>query len=89
MRIAPDARPDDGLFDVVIIGDFGRFEAIRHLLQLYKGTHVNLAKVRVLRARRLEVDAAEPVGIETDGEPAGSTPAVFEVVPAALDVLIW
>lgn len=89
MHIAPDARPDDGLFDVVIIGDFGRFEAIRHLPRLYRGTHVTLRKVRVMRAKRLEVDAVEPVGIETDGEPAGATPAVFEVVPLALNVLAW
>ncbi len=89
MRIAPDAQPDDGLFDVVIIGDFGRFEAIRYLPRLYRGTHVTLGKVRVMRAKRLEVDAVEPVGIETDGELAGTTPAVFEVVPSALDVLGW
>lgn len=89
MQIAPNADPADGLLDIVIVGDFGRLEGIVNLPRLYRGTHITLPKVRVLRARRLEVDAPEPVGVETDGELAGTTPAVFEVVPSALRVLEW
>jgi YegS/Rv2252/BmrU family lipid kinase len=89
MWIAPQADPSDGLFEVVTIGDVGRWEGITSLPLLYRGQHGRLEKVRFARARRVEIDAAQPIGIEADGELVGTTPAVFEVVPAALDIIRW
>jgi diacylglycerol kinase (ATP) len=89
MRMAPRARPDDGLFEVVTIGDVGRFEGIRSLPLLYQGRHDRLAQVRFASARRVEVDTDHPIGVEADGELVGQTPAVFEVMPGALQVLDW
>ena len=89
MRMAPRARPDDGLLEVVIIGDIGRLEAIGSLPLLYRGTHDRLKVVRFASARRVEVDADAPIGVEADGELVGSIPAVFEVLPNALRVLDW
>jgi len=89
MRIAPHARPDDGWFDVVTIGDIGRWLGIRSLPMLYRGTHGQLAQVEFGRARRVEIDGDQPIGLEADGELAGTTPAVFEIVPGALQVIDW
>src|SRR6202022_2837978 len=89
MRIAPQARPDDGWFEVVTIGDIGRWLGIRSLPMLYRGTHGRLAQVEFGRAHRVEIDSDEPIGVEADGELAGSTPAVFEIVPSALQVIDW
>ncbi len=89
MRMAPRARPDDGLFEVVMIGDLGRFEGILSLPLLYQGRHDRLAQVRFASARRVEVDTDHPIGVEADGELIGETPAVFEVMPGALQVLDW
>lgn len=89
MWLAPDARLDDGWLDVVIIGDIGRPLAIRSLPLLYQGKHGQLAQVRFARARRVEVEAEAPAQVQTDGELVGETPAVFDVVPGALDVLVW
>jgi YegS/Rv2252/BmrU family lipid kinase len=89
MRIAPDAQPDDGWFDVVTIGDVGRWLGIRSLPMLYRGTHGQLAQVEFGRARRVEIESEQPIGVEADGELAGTTPAVFEIVPGALQVIDW
>ena len=84
MKLAPDASPDDGLFDVVLIGDVGKLDFLTTAPKIYKGRHVTHAKVDVVRSKRVEVDAAERLPIELEGEQVGTTPAVFEVVPGAL-----
>jgi diacylglycerol kinase (ATP) len=89
MWIAPNADVNDGLFEVVTIGDVSRWLGIRSLPMLYRGTHGRLSQVGFGRGRRVEIDSDEPVGVEADGELAGSTPAVFEIAPSALLVIDW
>jgi diacylglycerol kinase (ATP) len=89
MQIAPDARPDDGWFEVVTIGDVSRWLGITSLPMLYRGTHGRLPQVEFGRARRVEIVSELPIGVEADGELAGTTPAVFEILPGALQVIDW
>jgi diacylglycerol kinase (ATP) len=84
MRVAPDAAPDDALFDVVLIGDVTKAEFLTTFPKIYRGTHVGHPKIEVLRARAVSVDAAPPLPVVLDGEQPGTTPASFEVVPGAL-----
>jgi len=84
MWLAPDARADDGQFDVVLIGDVTKLDFITTAPKLYKGTHLAHPKVELLRTAVVDVDAAVGLPIETDGEVAGTTPAHFEVEPGAL-----
>src|SRR6478672_1760342 len=86
MKLAPDASPDDGLFDVVLIGDVGKLDFLTTAPKIYKGRHVSHPKVDVVRSARVEVDADERLPIEVEGEQIGTTPAVFEIVPGALRV---
>ena len=88
MNLAPDARPDDGLFDVVLIGDVGKVDFLTTAPKLYKGRHVGHPKVEVVRSRVVSVDADEHLPIELEGEQVGTTPAVFELVPGALRVRV-
>jgi len=84
MMLAPDARPDDGVFDVVLIGDVSKLDFLTTAPKIYKGRHVSHPKVEVLRSASVEVDAAEHLPIEVEGEQLGTTPANFEIVPDAL-----
>jgi diacylglycerol kinase (ATP) len=84
MKLAPDAEPDDGLFDVVLIGDVTKLDFITTSPKLYSGGHVGHPRVDVLRSATLRVDAGAQLPVELDGEVAGTTPVRFEVVPAAL-----
>jgi diacylglycerol kinase family enzyme len=84
MWLAPEAQPDDGVFDVVLIGDVNKRDFVTTAPKIYKGTYLAHPKVELLRARTVAVDAPERLPIELDGEQVGTTPVRFEVVPRAL-----
>lgn len=88
MKLAPDARPDDGLFDVVLIGDVTKLDFLTTAPKIYKGRHVTHPKVDVVRSAHVTVDAAERLPIELEGEQVGTTPARFTLVPGALRVRV-
>ena len=88
MWLAPEARADDGRFDVVLIGDITKLDFVTTSPKLYKGTYLEHPKVEHLRSATVAVEAAMPLPIETDGEVAGTTPARFEVIPQALRVRV-
>ena len=73
MAIAPAARLDDGLLDVVVIEAASKRELIRSLPKVYDGRHVDLPEVTVLTGARVEIsaDARWPVPVGADGEPLG------------------
>jgi len=83
---APQAKMDDGLFDIVSIGDFGTIESLWHLPKLYRGTHLGLEKVSYFRGRRVEASSDEEVLLEMDGELVGTLPATFGIIPGAINV---
>ncbi len=89
MRVAPRARPDDGLLDVIVIGDVGVWENVRGLGRIRRGTHLEDSnpKLRHVLARRVEVSSPEPVLLDADGEQPGRLPATFEVQPSALELV--
>jgi YegS/Rv2252/BmrU family lipid kinase len=84
MLIAPEAEPDDGLFDVLLIGDITKRDFVLNVGKIYRGTHLSHPKIDLLRTATVSVDAEVAVPIELDGEQPGTTPARFEVVPGAL-----
>lgn len=87
MLIAPMAQPDDGLLDVVSLGDLSLLETLKLSRVIYQGKHLGLPKVAVARARTLTarpLDAAEAVLLDVDGENPGRLPATFTVLPGRL-----
>lgn len=87
MMVAPNAEPDDGVFDVVSIGDIGFADMLTSGRRLYKGTHLSMDKVSARRAKVVEaepIDAGAVVELDVDGESPGRLPARFEILPAAL-----
>jgi YegS/Rv2252/BmrU family lipid kinase len=88
MLLAPEAQPDDGLFDVVLIGDINKRDFVTTAPKIYKGTYLAHPKVDLLRAKSVTVDAPERLPIELDGEQVGTTPARFKIVPRALRIRV-
>jgi YegS/Rv2252/BmrU family lipid kinase len=84
MKITPDAEPDDGVFDVLLIGDVSKGDLLRNLPKLYRGTHLPHPKAEVLRGATASIDSPIPLPVQLDGEQPGTTPATFELVPRAL-----
>ena len=90
MHVAPNAALDDGILDVVAIGDFSAFEMLTNGARIYRGTHLELAKVVARKAKKVEahpVDGAD-VLLDVDGEAPGSLPATFSVLPGALGLVV-
>ena len=87
-RLTPGAIPDDGLFDVCRLGDFGRLEALRHLPSAITGKHVSLAKVTLLRAKSVTLRSDRPLTAHVDGNLLKGVghpePLVFRMHPGAL-----
>jgi diacylglycerol kinase (ATP) len=88
MRLCPDARPDDGVFDVLLIGDVTRRDLLLTLPKIYRGTHLPHPKAELLRGSTVTVDSDVTLPIELDGEQPGTTPVRFEIVPGALRVRV-
>jgi diacylglycerol kinase (ATP) len=88
MMMCPEAEPDDGLFDVLLIGDVTKRDLMFVLPKTYKGKHLPHPRLEPLRGRVVTIDADEPLPIELDGEQPGTTPARLEVVPRALRVRV-
>ncbi|WP_406056822.1 diacylglycerol kinase family protein [Streptomyces sp. NBC_01077] len=86
MRICADARLDDGLLDVTVVGDCDRRTLIKVFPRVYKGTHLSHPKVTTYRVRSLTLDAPDTTGY-ADGEPLGRLPLTVSCVPGALRVL--
>jgi YegS/Rv2252/BmrU family lipid kinase len=88
MKVAPNADPNDGLFDVVVAGDLSKPEALQALSRVYSGKHVELPKVKSYRGRLFTIEAERPLSLEADGEVIGTVPVKFEVAPGALSILV-
>ncbi|MFB0630126.1 diacylglycerol kinase [Streptomyces sp. AB3(2024)] len=86
MRICADAEPDDGLFDVTVVGDCGRGTLLKVFPQVYKGTHLSHPKVTVHRAAEVTLESAALTAY-ADGERLGPLPVTARCVPAALRLL--
>lgn len=86
MRICADAVPDDGLFDVTVVGDCGRATLLKVFPRVYKGTHLGHPKVTVHRAAKVTLEAAGLTAY-ADGEPLGALPVTAECVPGAVRLL--
>lgn len=86
MRICADARMDDGLLDVTVVGDCSRTTLLKVFPRVYRGTHLDHPVVSVHRARAVTLDAPGVTGY-ADGEPLGPLPLTAHCVPGALRIL--
>lgn len=88
MYIAPDAKIDDGEFDVVSIGEGGKLSFLFGLKDVFKGTHVQKDSVEVFRTPRLELDASRPFPVYADGDHLTDLPVSLRVLPRSLSILV-
>jgi len=84
LEICPEAEPDDGLFDVLTIGDVTKRDLVQTMPKMYRGTHLPHPKAELLRGSSVTVTSETPLPIELDGEQPGTTPVTFEVTAGAL-----
>jgi diacylglycerol kinase (ATP) len=88
MKVTPDASIVDGILDICLLRAMSKAAFVRAFPKVFRGTHVNHPAVRMARAKRVKVEADRRVMVYADGERVGPAPAVFEVVPGALPVIV-
>jgi YegS/Rv2252/BmrU family lipid kinase len=88
LRITPNAQLDDGYLDVCIFKGYALPDIALHAIGVFTGRHLRDPKVKFLRARRVQIDAPQPWPVQIDGDHIGTTPMNFQIVPAALKVLV-
>ncbi|MCC6231202.1 MAG: diacylglycerol kinase family lipid kinase [Verrucomicrobiales bacterium] len=95
MRVAPCARPDDGLLDVLILSGLSRWQLAAQFVRLVRGTHLNHPAVRHVHAREIVIepevgtqsDGGSAVPMQLDGDLAGAAPAQIRVLPHHVSVI--
>lgn len=88
MWIAPRAKVDDGLFDILVIEHMSLFESLANIPDIYRGRHMDHPKVEWLRGAHVVADSPDRVLLDVEGEQIGRLPAKFDIIPAAMNVKI-
>lgn len=89
MKIAPNAKLNDGEFDVISVGDLGTAKILGNAPRLYTGSHLGIDDVGHALAKKVLVRPVDPqqrIGLDIDGELPGYLPATFQIFPEALRV---
>ena len=87
MKIAPQAKMDDGLLDVCIVGAVDPFKLFCLFPTVYAGRHLGIKEVEYFHATRVRVETEHPLDVYADGEYVCRTPVEIGVEPAALEVV--
>lgn len=82
--VAPEASPDDGLLDLVLIPERPVADLALLAPQMLMGNHLSSASIIYRHASRISVNSKPGMWFNVDGELVGNEPAVFEVLPRAL-----
>jgi diacylglycerol kinase (ATP) len=86
--VAPDARVDDGRFDVNVFRHFSKLDLIRHFGSIAFGRRAYSPHVRTYRSRRVRIEGSRPLPARADSEDLGATPVEFVTQHQALSVIV-
>ena len=81
MIMAPDARIDDGLLDVILLNDISKLSLLKVFPQIFKGTHVNDSHVETFKGKHIKIVTETPQRLTPDGEVFGTTPIEVTILP--------
>jgi len=89
MLIAPQARIDDGLLDVVVVEDMGRWAFLRAFPRVFRGAHLDHPAVHTWQGREVTVTSlGDPMPVLVDGDIRCETPLAIRVIPRAARMLL-
>ena len=88
MYVMPHAQLDDGLLDVMLSGAQPKWQHLKLIPRIFKGTHVDDPSFRFTRGATVEVSADRPFTVYADGDPIGNLPLTVKVARRALRVAV-
>ncbi|WP_157947621.1 diacylglycerol/lipid kinase family protein [Abditibacterium utsteinense] len=87
MLVAPEADLSDGQFEVCLIKALSRGAFLRAFPGVFAGKHIHHPRVEMFRAAKVRLECEPPLPVLIDGEIVGETPALFEILPRAIEVI--
>ncbi len=85
--VAPKARLDDSLLDVVLLKSISRIGLLRLFRTVFDGTHIQHPQIEYYQARSIRVTEQFPGPLIPDSEVLAGTPAQFDCLPGAVQFL--
>ena len=85
MKVTPEARIDDGLFDVMLLGPISKLEFLRVFPKVFSGAHIDHPAVKIMRGQKVAIDSHAVA--YADGERIGELPITAEISTGTL--LTW
>ena len=86
--ILTEAKSDDGVLDICVLPCRSRLEVLRLLMATATGDHVREEGVIYARGRSVRIDTLRPVPVQIDGDAAGHTPLVIDLLPSRLRFIV-
>jgi diacylglycerol kinase (ATP) len=88
-RIAPNARVDDGLLDIVVVTESSRLRTVLAIPKLFSGGVERVPGCSILKVSKATIESDRPMTIHADGEPVkGGTRLKIRIHPAALLIAV-
>lgn len=89
VKVAPDAKVDDGLLEIILAKDLKKTDLLLNLTNMYKGTHLKHPQVERMSGRKVEILSKDDIRFEMDGEtPGHGSSVLFEIIPNAVTLLL-
>lgn len=88
LKIAPQADPSDGYFNICLIREVSQMEVVKVLPSVFNGNHINHPAVNFYKGKRVKIESAEEVLVQADGELKGTLPVTFEIQEKAISILV-
>jgi YegS/Rv2252/BmrU family lipid kinase len=88
MLIAPQAKANDGLFDVILVKGMSRPRILMAFEQVYRGAHLTHPKVQHAKAQLVSIRTPAPLYFELDGETFAGSTLDFAIQPGLLRMLL-
>jgi diacylglycerol kinase (ATP) len=87
LPMTPSAVGDDGKFSLCIFQKPGGFQLFRYWIRVKRMKHLDRPDIIHAEATRVRIECDEPAPIQTDGDPGGMTPCVFEAQPDSVRLM--
>jgi diacylglycerol kinase (ATP) len=86
MIMAPEAKIDDGLLDVILLNDISKLNLLKVFPLIFKGTHVLDSHVETFTCKQIKIVTETPQRLTPDGEVFGTTPIEVSILPNKINM---
>ncbi len=88
-KITPEAILDDGLLEICLVEEMGRFKYLSIIPKVFKGTHASIKGINFYRAKEVVIQSSEPVLAQVSGEVIeGQKNYIITLLPKSLKLIV-